>query len=99
MSVMVNFAMFPTDKGGSGTAPYVAKVLDELDKAGINYQLGPMGTTFEVETMEEAMSAITNAHNALQEVSDRIYCAVTIDSRKGMSNRTKQKVEDVEKLR
>ena len=96
---MINFAMFPTDKGGSGTAPYVAKVLDELDKAGISYQLGAMGTTFEVETMEEAMSAVTNAHNALQEVSDRIYCAITIDSRKGLSDRTQQKVDDVVKLR
>lgn len=97
MSVIVNFAMFPMDKGVS-MAGYVAMLLEPLRKSGVNYELGSMGTTFEAATMEEAMAVVTSAHEALAEVSDRIYCTMTIDSRKGDVGRMERKVNHVKQI-
>lgn len=94
MSVIVNFAMFPMDKGVS-MSEYVALLLKPLDEAGIKYELGSMGTTFEASTMEQALEVVNSAHNALSEVSDRIYCTLTIDSRKGDTPRMQRKIESV----
>ncbi|WP_457563293.1 thiamine-binding protein, partial [Caminibacter pacificus] len=60
MSVLVEFAMFPTDKGES-VSEYVSRVIKMFKESDINYQLTPMGTVFEVETMEEATEVINNA--------------------------------------
>ncbi len=43
MSVLMEFAIFPTDKGES-VSKYVSKVINMIDKSGIRYQLTPMGT-------------------------------------------------------
>jgi hypothetical protein len=42
MSVILEFAMFPTDKGSS-VSEYVSRILKVVDQAGLPYQLTPMG--------------------------------------------------------
>jgi uncharacterized protein (TIGR00106 family) len=96
MSVLLNFAMFPTDKGDS-VSPYVSKVLKYIDESGVSYKLNPMGTTIETDTMEEALAIVQGAYDILEPVSERIYSAITIDARKGKSNRIKSKIESIEK--
>ncbi len=95
MSVLLNFAMFPTDKGESAS-PYVSKVLKMIDKSGVSYKLNPMGTTIETETMEEALAVVQKAHDILKPDSNRIYTAITIDYRKGKSDRMKKKIASIE---
>ncbi len=97
MSVIVSFAMFPLDKGQS-MSQYVARVVDALREQKVEFELGPMATTFETATMAEAMKILTLAHDALAEVSDRIYTTVTIDSRRGDTLRSTRKVEHVNHL-
>jgi uncharacterized protein YqgV (UPF0045/DUF77 family) len=46
MSVLFEFAMFPTDKGES-VSKYVSKIIDMIDKSGVDYKLTPMGTVIE----------------------------------------------------
>lgn len=94
MSVIVNFAMFPMDKGVS-MSKYVALLLEPLRRSGVEYELGSMGTTFEARDIEEAMEVVAMAHEALAEDSDRIYCTMTIDSRKGDEKRMQHKVDRV----
>ena len=96
MSVLLIFAMFPTDKGDS-VSPYVSKVLKYIDESGVSYKLNPMGTTIETDTMEEALAIVQGAYDILEPVSERIYSAITIDARKGKSNRIKSKIESIEK--
>ena len=48
MSVLVNFAMFPTDKGTSKSES-VSKVIEFVRNSGLSYKLSPMATTFEAE--------------------------------------------------
>lgn len=95
MSVLVNFAMFPTDAGMSKSAP-VSRVIDFIKNSGVAYQLGPMGTTIETETMPEAMDIINQAYTVLEKDHDRIYTTITIDARKGEVGRMKSKIESIE---
>jgi len=43
MSVLLEFSMFPTDKGESISA-YVSRILTLIDDSGVPYRLTPMGT-------------------------------------------------------
>ncbi|GAF05177.1 MTH1187 family thiamine-binding protein [Saccharicrinis fermentans] len=95
MSVLVNFAMFPTDTGSSLSTP-VSKVIELIKNSGVQYQLGPMGTTIETEGMEEALDVINQAHTLLAKNHDRIYTTITIDARKGDVGRMQSKIQSIE---
>jgi len=96
MSVLVEFAMFPTDKGES-VSPYVSRIIKMIDGSGIPYKLTPMGTVFETESMDEALEIINKAYKQLEKDCSRVYSVVKFDIRKGKSNRLVQKIESVER--
>ncbi len=95
MSVLLNFSIFPTDKGTSVSA-YVSKVIAMIRESGVPYKLNPMGTTIETETMAEALAIVQQAHDILEPDSDRIYSSITIDSQKNKSNRINSKTASIE---
>lgn len=95
MSALVEFAMFPTDSTESKSV-FVAKVLDLVDQSGLAYQLTPMGTIIEAETVGEVFAVIEKAYVLLEEDCNRIYSAIKIDYRKGPIGRLNQKVSSVE---
>lgn len=95
MSVLVNFAMFPTDKGTS-VSEYVSKIIKLIHDSGLPYKLNPMGTTFETETMKEALLMLENSYEILKD-HDRVYCVVNFDVQKDKPNRIKSKIESIEK--
>ena len=95
MSALLNFAMFPTDKGGS-VSQYVSKVIEFIRDSGVSYRLNPMGTTIETESMKEALNIIDGAHEILEPHADRIYTTVNIDFRKGPVGRMETKLDSVE---
>jgi uncharacterized protein (TIGR00106 family) len=96
MSVMFEFAMFPTDKGES-VSSYVSRILKIIDESNIPYKLTPMGTVVEVETFDEALSLINRAYHELEADCGRIYSTIKFDIRKGTSGRLTQKISSVEK--
>ncbi len=95
MSVLVEFAMFPTDKGES-VSSYVSRIIKMIDEEGIPYKLTPMGTVFEVENMEDALNILNKAYKQLESDCNRVYSVVKFDIRKNKSNRLKQKIKSVE---
>lgn len=95
MSFLVEFSMFPTDKGES-VSPYVSRIIDMIDKSRIPYKLTPMGTVFEVETMEEALDIINRAYKQLEPDCNRVYTVIKMDIRKGKSGRLEGKIKSVE---
>ena len=96
MSVLFEFAMFPTDKGES-VSPFVARILKMIDKSGAAYKLTPMGTIVEVESFAQALEIINKAYAELEPDCGRIYSTVKFDVRKGKSGRLEQKIASVEK--
>jgi len=99
MSVLLEFSMFPTSdecRDGSSVSTQVSKVIDAIDKSGVAYQLTPMGTVVETETMKEALSIIELAYEQLNEC-ERVYSSLKFDIRKNSKNRLKTKIASVEK--
>ncbi len=95
MSVLLNFAMFPTDKGVS-KSDSVSKVLQMIKESGVNYKLGAMGTTIETETMQEALDIVNKAYLLLEKDHERIYSTISIDARKNKEDRMHSKIESIE---
>jgi uncharacterized protein (TIGR00106 family) len=95
MSALVEFAMFPTEKTQS-KSEFVARVLDIVDRSGLAYQLTPMGTIIEAETVGEVFVVIEAAYAELQTDCSRIYSAIKVDYREGPIGRLGKKVGSVE---
>ena len=95
MSVLMQFAMFPTDKGVSAS-PYVSRIIGMIRESGLPYQLSAMGTIIETETLEEAQLIVSKAYTLLQNDCSRVYCTVTFDIRDGALGRMQQKIASIE---
>lgn len=94
MSVLVNYAMFPTDSGTS-VSKYVSKIIKMIDASGVSYKLNPMGTSFETETMAEALQIIEKSYEILKD-HERVYSVVNFDIQKNKSNRIQSKIDSIE---
>lgn len=95
MSVLLNFAMFPTDKGDS-VSPYVSKIIKHIRHSGYANQLTAMGTLIETETLPEALALINDAYKILEQDCERVYVTVNIDIKKGKSGRIESKIRSIE---
>ena len=93
--VLLEFAMNPPDRG-TGLAPYVARILDVIDRSGVSYQLTPMGTILEGE-FDVVMNVVGDCFRALEPDCPRIGMNLKMDYRSGTQSRLKSKVEAVEK--
>lgn len=90
--------MFPTSdecREGSSVSKQVSKVIDAIDRSGVAYQLTPMGTVVETDTMREALDIIELAYAQLDEC-ERVYSSLKFDIRKNTKNRLKTKIASVE---
>ncbi|MEA1987007.1 MAG: MTH1187 family thiamine-binding protein [Candidatus Marinimicrobia bacterium] len=96
MSVLFEFAMFPTDKGES-VSKFVSKIIDMIDKSGVNYQLTSMGTIVETKSMDDALEIINKSYKILEPFSERIYSTVTFDIRKSKIGRIHGKIDSIKK--
>ena len=99
MSILLEFAMFPTSdncREGSSVSKQVSKIIDAIDKSGVKYQLTPMGTIIETDTMREALNIIELAYEQVKEC-ERVYSSLKFDIRHNSENRLKNKIKSVEK--
>jgi uncharacterized protein (TIGR00106 family) len=96
MSVLMEFAMFPTDKGES-VSDHVSRILKTIDEAGHPYTLTAMGTIVEVEKLDDALKIVKKAYKQLERDCNRVYSTIKLDIRRGKTGRLKQKIASVEK--
>ena len=95
MSVLLEFSMFPTDKGESVSA-YVSQVIETIRSSGVDYRLTPMGTIIETATMPEALGIIEKAYSVLEALDcNRVFSSLKLDIRKGKNNRLAGKIRSV----
>jgi uncharacterized protein (TIGR00106 family) len=91
--VLLEFSMFPTDKGAS-VSDYVKRSLEIIDDSGLPYRLGPMGTTLEGE-WDEVMAVVTQCFERMQQDCGRIAVNLKVDYREGGGGRLESKVATV----
>lgn len=73
----------------------VARVVEVLDKMGLEYRLGPMGTSIEGE-LQELLVAIQRCHEAVAGGHDRVITTVVLDDHKSKSKRLGEMIASVE---
>jgi len=96
MSVLLNMAMFPTDKSGTKSKE-VSEVIKVIRESGMKYQLTSMATVIETNTLKEALDLIEKCYNKLEEIGcQRVYTTLTFDIRKNYDNRIEGKIKSVE---
>ncbi|MFO7644315.1 MAG: MTH1187 family thiamine-binding protein [Desulfosarcina sp.] len=97
MSVIVDFSIFPVDKGES-LSPYVARSIKIIQESGLPYELRAMGTSIEGE-WDEVMAVVTRCFDAMRHDCNRVSLSLKADYRRGPGGRIQRKVESVkEKL-
>lgn len=96
MSAIMNFAIFPVDKGDH-VGEYVSKVVAHIRDSGLDYQFTPMATIVEAETVAELLKLVDEAFKILEPVSDRVYCTMNMDYSKNKTNRIEAKKSSIEK--
>ena len=97
MSVLLQMAMFPTDKSESKSKE-VAEIIKVIRDSGVSYQLTSMATIIETDTLKQALDLVEKCYSRLEELGcNRVYATFTFDIRKAHENRLKTKIESVEK--
>ena len=94
--LLAEFSIWPMDKGES-VGKYVARALDIVDRSGLAYKLGPLGTCIEGE-WPAVMAVIQQCYEDLAKDSNRIACTVKMDWRRGQAGRLESKVQKVEEV-
>lgn len=95
MSVLLEFAMFPTDKGIS-VSKYVSEIVKMIDKSGYEYQLTPMGTIVETENIQDALSIIEKSYFVIEPHTERVYCSCKLDIKKNCKDLIHAKIASIE---
>jgi uncharacterized protein (TIGR00106 family) len=91
---LLEFSMTPLDKGAS-VSRYVARSLDIIDRSGLPYQLGPMGTVLE-GTWNEVLGVVGDCYERMRQDCERISVTIRIDCRRGRTGRLRSKIRSVE---
>jgi uncharacterized protein (TIGR00106 family) len=92
--VLIEFAMAPRGQAQS-LSDEVARIIDIIDRSGLDYQLTAMGTLLEGE-WEDVMRVVTDCFEALKTDCPRISLHLKADYRAGRSGRLRGKVQSVE---
>lgn len=57
------------------------KVAEALNACGIRYEMGPLATALEAESLDQILEAVRAVHGSLQDQLPRIEMDLTIDHR------------------
>ena len=96
--VIVQFSTAPLGEG-VGVSRFVAEALKEVERSGLRFQLTPMATILEAESLREALEVILRAHEAVFRAgARRVVTDIKIDDRRDKPRRMEDKVEKVMSL-
>ena len=93
--IIAEFSMTPIGVGES-VGRYVSKCVSIVDKSGLQYKLGPMGTCIEGE-WNEVFELIHKCLKALENDCNRVSISIKVDYRKKRSGGLNGKVASIEK--
>jgi len=92
--MLFSVSMFPVGAGDSLADP-VAEVVEEIDRAGLRYEVTGMDTVIEGE-WDEVMPVLRRAEERLREKHGRVFMLLAADDHKGARDRLRGAVKDIE---
>jgi uncharacterized protein (TIGR00106 family) len=93
--IMLEFSLIPLDQGPD-IGEHVARSLEIVDKSGVDYRLGPMGTVLEGE-WDEVFAVVKRCAERASQDCERVTIAIKVDSRRGAGPRLAGRVAEVER--
>jgi len=93
--LLAQFSIVPLGVGES-VSRYVASVIKEVEKSGLEYRLTAMATIVEGPP-EQVFALIQKCHQKVRRLAPRVITTIIIDDRKGGKNRLEGKIQSVEK--
>jgi uncharacterized protein (TIGR00106 family) len=95
MTVVVELNIIPLGKGIS-VSKFLVPALKELEKREVKYEITPMCTIFEAESIKEAFDLARVAHEAAFRVGvKRAVTTVKVDDRRDLERSMEEKVESL----
>ena len=92
--VLLEFSITPLNRGES-VSSYVARILEIVDRSGLDYRLHAMGTTVEGE-LDQVLALLQRCLEAVAADCDRVTCVAKLDYRRDAAGRLEGKVRSVE---
>ena len=93
MSIIVEIAVDPIGTGSPSVGDYIKRVVEAIEKMGLKHQVGPMGTSIELESMGQLCEVLKRAHDELYMMGiKRIVTTVRIDDRRDKDETMEYKV-------
>jgi uncharacterized protein (TIGR00106 family) len=92
--MLFSLTMFPIGHGSSLTKP-VADVIDEIERAGLRYEVTGMDTIIEGD-WSSVLPVVQRAEERMRERYGRVYMTLALDDRVGASNRLDGAVDAIE---
>lgn len=82
---------------GLEVGPYVKAAVQAIQASGVPYQVTPMSTIFEADSLEEVFAVVTRAHHAIIDSSGalRVGTTIVIDDRRDKERTMTDKVKAV----
>jgi uncharacterized protein (TIGR00106 family) len=93
MSAMAFVSITPLGESES-VSQYVARVVKIIKDSGLDWQLTPMGTVIEGDTLSDVLNVINDAAESLKDCN-RILISVKVDYRRDRKDNMNKKVESV----
>jgi len=94
--IVAEIVIVPLGTAKTGLSDFIARAVGEVKKAGVKYQLHPMGTVFEVPDLETAFRIMKAAHQAVIKAgAKRVLTTLRIDERLDQPRTMKERVERV----
>ena len=92
--MLAQFSIIPVGEGSS-ISDKLIDVVKMVDSSGLDYRMGSMGTVVEGE-LDEVLTLLKKCHQSVLAKSERVYTVISIDDRKGYTQRIIKKIEAVE---
>ncbi len=95
--MLAELEIIPLGRAGASVSPLLAHVARLIDASGLDYRLGPMGTTVE-GSWDQVIALAKRCHDAMLQEADRVITTIKIDDRtdKPGLGRITQKVASLE---
>jgi uncharacterized protein (TIGR00106 family) len=95
--IVAEIVVIPLGTGKTGLSDFIAKAVREVKRAGVKYQLHPMGTVFEAADLETAFNLTKAAHQAVVDAgARRVLTTLRIDERLDQPRTMEERVQRVE---
>lgn len=95
--IIVELSIIPLGEGTS-VSNILAYAVKELENMGVKYEVTPMCTVFEADSVEEALKIVKAAHEAVfKQGVKRTVTTVRLDDRRDVERSMRSKVDSLKK--